>query len=363
MEISTGDQVGVAITIVQNPISNQLHLFVALGNKVNRYRLPDGQPTGSLEVGDNINAITVNAMVDQLAVGCEDGSVKVYKVTDDKMESDPVYNCDGHQKAVCALAFSPREQILVSSAKDGTARVWKQGQSLGVLKCSVADPRAPPPTRAVQVLVRGCAFGDLNGKLIYTIASGRRGKAYLSKWGFNAASKKYECMERTECSPCPISAMSLSGDAGLLALGAVDGTIILWGVDRWKPLKLFREVHDLPVTCIAARPFPLPLQGEEDGVQFHALSASADSQLAWLSLQRPQKSKASSRGSGSLKGTVNSLVRIMILGWILYPVANEIWEKCEEDWDNVGYAKTWECIRYDALLAPTSRPGILVPPH
>jgi WD40 repeat protein len=197
------------------------------------------------------------------------------------------------------------------------------------------------------------------GNVIYTIASGRRGKAFVSKWGFK--DNQYELLERTECCPCPISAFSLSGDAGLLALGSVDGTIILWGIERWKVMKKFPEVHDLPVTCIAARPYPVPLKGDEDGIQMHALSASADSQLACLTLQRRTKGRKSSRGS--LKSTLNSWVKMALFAWILYPVANEVWDKCADEWNSNGYSKAWECIRYDVLIAPASRPGILVPPH
>ena len=36
--------------------------------------------------------------------------------------------------------------------------------------------------RPPQILVRGCAYGDLEGKTMYTIASGKRGPAYLTKW-------------------------------------------------------------------------------------------------------------------------------------------------------------------------------------
>ena len=39
--------------------------------------------------------------------------------------------------------------------------------------------------------------------------------------------------------------MSLSGDAGLLVMGATDGTVTLWGIEKWKPMKTFFEVHDL----------------------------------------------------------------------------------------------------------------------
>jgi WD40 repeat protein len=357
--ISTGNQIGVNLSVVRNPLTRKIYLYVALGNKVESFSLPDCSKVHDLDVGGSVNAICLNSMTDQIAVGTEGGIVKVFEINDEKMKPEPTHTYEGHTKAVCSVAWSPRGNTLVSSAKDGTARVWENGESIDELKCSIVDPRGPPPKRNAQVLVRGCAFGDLEGHVIYTVASGRRGKAFLSRWEFK--DDKYDCTVRTECSPNPVSAMSLSGDAGLLVLGATDGTVILWGIERWKPMKKFLEVHDLPVTCIAARPFPVPLKGDEDEIQMHALSASADSQLAWLTLTHRSKGRKSSKRS--FKSTVNSLLKTAILSWTMYPVAKEIWDTCEDDWGNTGFSKTWECIRDDVLVAKSTRPGILVPPY
>lgn len=359
LQISTEDQIGVALSVVRNPLTRNIYLYVALGSKVKSYSLPDGNQVDELEVEDSVNALALNSMTDHIAVGTENGTVKVYSIDGDKMNAEPVHILEGHSKAVCSVAWSPRGSTLVSSAKDGTARVWKSGQPFDELKCSIIPLKGPPPRRLGQILVRGCAFGDLEGNVIYTVASGRRGQAFLSCWELKT--DHYECTVRTECSPCPVSAMCLSGDAGLLVLGATDGTVILWGVERWKTMKKFPEVHDLPVTCIAARPFPVPLKGDEDGIQMHALSASADSQLAWLTLQHRNKGRKGSQRS--LKSTVNSLLRTAILMWAMYPLAHEVWDRCEDDWTTSGIAKTWQCIRDDVLIAPDSRPGILVPPH
>jgi WD40 repeat protein len=326
---------------------------------VKSYSLPDGREVDELDVRDSVNALSLNSMTDRIAVGTENGTVKIYSIDVDKMHIDPLHEMLGHSKAVCSVAWSPRGNLLVSSAKDGTARVWKDGEAFAELKCSIIDPRGPPPKRIGQILVRGCAFGDLEGKVIYTVASGRRGKAFLSAWELKG--DQFECAVRTECSPNPVSAMSLSGDAGLLALGATDGTVILWGVERWKPMKKFPEVHDLPVTCIAARPFPVPLNGDEDGVQMHALSASADSQLAWITLE--SKSKGQKGSQRSFKSSVNMLMRTAVMTSMCYPLAHEMWYKCEDELASNGLGKMIQCIRDDVLIASNSRPGILVPPY
>jgi WD40 repeat protein len=366
MIIKTGSEVGVGVYIAKNPFSNKLSLFCALGSKVNLYSLPDGNLQQELEIGDNVNAVVANAMVDRIAVGCESGTVKVYDIIEDyQVKELASYVCEGHGKAVSAVAFAPRTNWIVSSGKDGTARVWNEDQCISVLTCSIKDPKEPAPKRAQQVLVRGCGFGDLDGKLVFTVASGRKGKAYLSKWGYDENQNQYQCIERTVCSEYPISAMSVSCDATNMALGAVNGTIILWNVEKWRAIRLFPEVHDLPVTCIAARPYEVPLQGEEDsGVKFNALSASADSQMAWLTLQRrgPKSAARKSSAGPPLAEYVNFLVKLALFFWIFSPVAREMMDTCGGD-DVHGLASKLQCIRDDVLIAPLSRPGIAVPPH
>eukprot|EP00934_Nitzschia_sp_Nitz4_P005362 Nitzschia sp. Nitz4//scaffold11_size288233//17444//18760//NITZ4_000729-RA/size288233-processed-gene-0.199-mRNA-1//-1//CDS//3329533939//5352//frame0 len=378
LEITTGAQVGVALTLIQHPITRQLYMFAALGSQVHMYTLPSGELVDELAVGDNVNAVAVNPMLQQLAVGCESGTIKVYSINAEEAagegaEKSPPklsmaklqeYELEGHSKAVCALAYSMHENKLVSSAKDGTARVWKKEECLAELTCSVLDPKGPPPKRTGQILVRGCAFGDLQGNLVYTVASGRRGKAFLSQW--KASKGEYQCVERTECSPHPISAMDLATDGQRIVLGATDGTVIIWGIERWRPLKSFPEVHDLPVTCIAARPFLLPLKDdEENGVQMHAVSASADSQLALLTLER--RSSRRDPSSRTFQSILHTLLQWIFWLWVLQPVALEIQTKCisvpSTDMSGRTMADTWECIRHDVLWAPDTRPGIAVPPY
>lgn len=385
LDLSTGDQVAVAVMVYQNPISHQLALVAAVGRQVVRYCLPGGLVTGRIDVaneGDSCSAVSVNAMADRLAVGCDSGVIKVFHMNDDDFCFQQQTGIDvlGHDKSICALAFSARGSRLVSSAKDGTARVWDVGQDsvqiLSVLKCSIQDinpSSSPAPSKrasaaASQVLVRGCALGDLEGKVVYTVASGRRGKAFLSKWVQDKPTE-FSCQTRVECSDVPISAMSLSGDANLLVLGGVDGTVTMWNMENWKAFHKFKEVHDLPVTCIAARPFPLPLQGEDNGVQMQAISASADSQLAWLTTQRrvPRQPKQASPSKGTNRSAVSSLLRtvwwLVILAGIGYPIVVDTMEKCSEELKHRDWMLLQRCIIDDVLIAPATRPGIMVPPH
>lgn len=136
-----------------------------------------------------------------IGVGCENGHLVVFQIihtTNYESRMTKIAECKGHTKAICAIQFHPRGHEILSSAKDGTARIFSVngGNELGVMKCEIHDPNGPPPPtndpssssssstiktkdprmmkRAPQILVRGCAYGDLEGKTMYTIASGKR---------------------------------------------------------------------------------------------------------------------------------------------------------------------------------------------
>lgn len=376
--VETGDQLGVAVNIAKNPLTNKITLFCALGTKVNVYSLPEAKLEQELSVGATVHTIGVNAMANAIAFGCENGSIKVYDFERDYLVKElPSYVCDegpdvGHTKPICSVSFAPRtNDLIVSSSKDGTARVWSKDQCISVLKCSIHDPRAAPPppnrrNRIQTVMVRGCAFGDLEGKLVYTVASGKRGRAFLSKWAFDEKENQYQCFERTACSEHPISAMSMSADASTIALGNSDGTIYLWSVPKWKTIKQFPNVHEFPVTCIASRPYDLPLNGEaKSGIRFNAFSASADAQLARLTTQRKVPKSAAEKNSAGfpLAEHLNRLAKWMFMLWLVSPLAKDIWSQCGDDGDINGFRERLKCVRDNVLIAPASRPGIAVPPH
>ena len=344
-------------------------------------------------VGDKYgaNVATYAAMFDAklnqlqhlIGVGCENGHLVVFQINNStttkscdgdshpSLELAQITKCKGHTKAICAIQFHPRGHEVLSSAKDGTARIFSvaTGNELSLMKCEVHDPksRSPPSTtlpddpskstiktkdprmmkRAPQILVRGCAYGDLEGKTIYTIASGKRGAAYLTKWktlvplgggggGGGAGSSRNNEQQplnirqeyRVQCSSVPISATSLSSDCTIFAMGSVEGSILLYSLETKSILKQFHEVHDLPVTCLASRPIPnaLMLPGElEGGVNFDAVSASADNRMGRWTLQRKSRIKpvrkrtaSSSRKKGSTEQFVWNLLRLPLLLFVVF---------------------------------------------
>ncbi|CAB9507141.1 WD domain, G-beta repeat [Seminavis robusta] len=374
--IDTGDNVGVALKIVQNPVSGNIFLMVALGKTVERYNLPSCEKSGEIEVGgDGVNAINVNIMTNRLACGCENGEIKVYEISDERFDAESLlFVCQGHTNTICSVDFSCRGDRIVSSAKDGTARVWQGEDQIALLKCEVhggSDEKkkkkpVPKGRKPPQILVRGCAFGELEGRVVFTVASTRRGSAFLGRWV--ETPEGWEC-ERVEVSDVPISAMSISSDGFLLALGSVSGSIILWGVENWRPIKTFKEVHDLPVTCIAARPYDVPLMSDEDGLRFHAISASADSRLGHLSLQPPPPKPARPGSFGDwLKFFWNLGIKLFVL---YLAIGNPLWqdtqERCSHTWARgiqLGkLEQVYECVLHEVLIAPESLPGVMVAPY
>ncbi len=304
---------------------------------------------------------TPGKLIHCVAVGCENGTIVIFHLHPQShpskstattttretcYEFTKVCECTGHTKAICALSFHPRGGMhqLLSSAKDGTARIFNivDGSEMSVMQCEVHDPKLVPPApvtagpsptttdprmmkRPPQILVRGCAYGDLEGKIIYTVASGKRGPAYLTKWR-SLSTQEHHPMHnhqlqqpqdltitqeyRKQCSPVPISATSLSSDGSLLTLGSVEGSVLLYDLSTSTLQKEFKMVHDLPVTCVASRPIPnaLYLPGElEEGVSFDAISASADNRLGRWTLQSKSRIAASSRSrSGGGRSCNNS---------------------------------------------------------
>jgi WD40 repeat protein len=277
-----------------------------------------------------------------VGVGCEDGTVIVYQMLyHQQQQQQPssssscgyefvkLIECYGHDKAVCSITFHPRGTHVLSSAKDGTARIFSVDNNndnnnttptkdVACLSCEIHDPNGPPPPppppiststdirmmkRPPQIIVRGSYFVDLEGKVIYTIASGKRGPTYLTKWnviydsvGGGGSSNnnviQVELVYRKQCSHVPISSTSLSTDGSILTMGSVEGSILLYSLDNNILLKEYKEVHDMPVTCVASRPVPMELMlpGDmESGVNYTALSASADNKLGYWTIQRKSR--------------------------------------------------------------------------
>jgi hypothetical protein len=399
-----------------------VQLLACVGDEVFLYGIPiiqqsesdDAVLLASVNIGQGYGASVTTytqiykegQIVHCVAVGCENGIICLYELQSDNNNKVVSFvktaECQGHNKAICAIHFHPRGTEILSSAKDGTARIFStaNGEQIGFMECEIHDPNGPAPLkpkegeikpkdprmmkRPPQILVRGCAYGDLEGRTIYTIASGKRGAAYLTKWktlvplGGGAphggdAQKQLSIRQeyRILCSPVPISATALSPDGNLLSLGSVEGSIILYNLETQKVVKTFQG-HDLPVTCLASRPIDnvLMLPGElEGGVNYDVVSASADNRLGRWTLQRksriqPVRQKRSRREVGAVESLVWSVLRIplLVVMLIVMVAIHDIFDICQEE---VGLSALMmdlnaarHCVYREVLWADPSRPGV-----
>jgi hypothetical protein len=426
VEISTGDALCFGIHLFRpvNCRDGLVRLLACVGDEVFSYGIPiqcstsedsndetkeEATLLASVNVGSGYgaNVATYTALFQQgkfihcVAVGCENGLVLLYQLDEEKREFTPLSQCQGHTKAICAVNFHPQGLQVLSSAKDGTARIFSTmtGEQLAVMECEVHDPKGPSPKsattttaakdprmmkRPLQILVRGCAYGDLEGRTIYTIASGKRGAAYLTKWKTlvplssgapsapaapsNETKLSIRQEYRIQCSSVPISATSLSSDGTLLSLGSVEGSILLYNLETRRVVKTFQG-HDLPVTCLASRPIPnvLMLPGElEGGVNYDVVSASADNRLGKWTLQRKSRIQTvrQRRQAGGMESLLWSIVRVplLILGVIFMMAIHDVLDLCQEEMGLnaliMDVNAAGHCVYREVLWADGTRAGV-----
>jgi WD40 repeat protein len=334
-----------------------------MGGEIHRYSLPDCSLDCSMKLETPVSALAVNPMTDLMAVGCETGTVAAFALSDEGF-GEQLYNCQKHTGEVCCLTFAVRGSKLLSSAKDGTCLVWddKDGSLLSEVTCEIPaeDPalnknnnknkrKQRPKGNAI---VRGCAFGDLEGNIFYSVASYRMGSSYLYRWFTDQNDpSQYTLYDRVACTQSPVSAMSLSQDGGLLVMGTTESSVTLWGTAEWRPLKVFREVHGFLPTCAAARPFPVALQGEEDGVQVHARTGSGDGTIACMTLQKsaPGVIPNGSSGGYAFMLLLHRLLVVLVLGCIFSPVVKEAHTRCRAS------ETMTTCLLQEGFYIPSSK--------
>ena len=418
LEISTGEALcfGIHLFRPYDDVLNMVRLVATVGDEVFLYGIPIFAPEGEEKeeaillgkhfagqgYGAGVTTYTPihrnGSLVHCIAVGCENGMVILYqlKQQQNSVEIVPMAECAGHTKAICSLAFHPRGMQILSSAKDGTARVFstEDGKQLALMECEVHNPKEPPPPKPVessvkdprmrkkplQIIVRGCAYGDLEGKTIYTVASDKRSPAYLTKWKEivplasappGEANLSFRQEYRIQCSPVPVSACSISSDGTLFAFGTTEGNILLYNLETNKVLKSF-QAHDLPVTCVAARPIPnvLMLPGElEGGVNYDAISASADNRLGRWTLQKRSRiqsvrQRRSKREMSALESLLWNMFRIPLLVFVIIVLIaiHDVMDLCGEEVGLNALMRDFEgagrCVWREVLWAEDTRAGV-----
>ena len=155
-------------------------------------------------------------------------------------------------------------------------------------------------------------------------------------------------------------------DKSLLAIGVADGSVILWNKIEWKEVKKFQSVHELPVTCIAARPLAEPFVGETD--RFHARTGSLDCNSGVLSISTKASSKkrgASNGGSGLCGWLFYVVYWVLTLGLVfmalksMFPDAQQI---CSQVHQAEGLEAASRCVLEEVFYISPSKLGVTLPP-
>jgi len=105
------------------------------------------------------------------------------------------------------------------------------------------------------------------------------------------------------------------------------------------------------------------LQGEEDGIRFHAMSASADSRLGNISLQKPPRESKTGFLNRFLSSVYTMMIILIIAILMTRPIFLDFKEKCSYEWQMGTLVGVKNCILNEVLWAPSTHPGISVPPH
>lgn len=441
IKIDTGDDVAVALdaySFVSDEKTKEVWILLAVGVedsvKVYRISVPNDEMgpiddidtinsgdgvkmVGSLDFGKGFmtNTVSFDSLGGRIAVGGENGSVCVCRAdwdddSDDLLRIKKEAEFNGqHIKGICKVTFHPKNpNILLSSAKDATCRVWDlskppENQCLDTLECKIYDPKDLARNKKIpkkilnpapgQCLVKGCLFADLQGQYIFTIQSGRRGKSFLSVWrivrvplrpqndGPNGPGEgapqqpqpqqqpptfrlAFQEQKRMSVADFPISAVSLSGDFKTLALGDTNGSVILLDTETFKRIKYWECIHDLPITSLAARPLPLQLAGEDKtGVAVDAICASADSKMCFLTKQRKSTLKPVRKPGQGGGGSIGFFFTLLFILFWIGLVTKVSYDICRDEFVDIASFRDFryvldECVVQTIWLAPQDRPGI-----
>ena len=178
----------------------------------------------------NIWAVVFAGDPNHVAAASHDWKVALW---DASQPSAPLHVFDGHQNAVQALAYDPREMLLASGSADETVRLWDL-RTLG-LKRSYRGHRDFVTAIAFSHSGKILASGALDGRIrVWSALSSRRLRSLNGHTG-------------------RITDIAFAPAGNLLASASEDGTVRLWDVKRGRTLRALTG-HTGGATAVAFAP-------------------------------------------------------------------------------------------------------------
>ncbi len=176
-----------------------------------------------------VHAIAISPDGKTVATGGFDNLIKLWEISPDgTLKEKKVLT--GHTAGIYAVAFHPKENVLVSASQDKTARIW-----------NLADGKMTFELKGHTGIVDTVAYSP-DGK---TIATGSEDKS-VKLW--NPTDGKERKSLGTH--GASVYAVAFAPDGKTLASASADNLVKIWDVPGQKELKQLKG-HEQPVTTVA----------------------------------------------------------------------------------------------------------------
>jgi len=159
----------------------------------------------------------------------------------------------GHQKKVLTVKFAPQKDAIISGSSDGTARIWKNGKQVSVVKTHKSE-------------VTGIALHPLQDFFVTCAGD--------NSWAFNDINMGRTIKHKTDL-PDIYTCMEFQPDGLLLCGGTADKVINIWDIKEQVPVAQLPG-HSDGITALSF---------SENG--YYLASASKDNTVKLWDLRKP----------------------------------------------------------------------------
>jgi WD40 repeat protein len=173
----------------------------------------------------DITSLSFNPINDYIVSSSKDGSAKVW----DGVTGGSQFSLKGHTKTVNAAVFSPDGKMIATGSADNTIKLWDA--TTGEMKKSIDADSKEVTALAWSADGKYLASGGVSGTVII--------------WDIAAVTKYAETNFKAQ-----VNSLSISPDVQYLACGGADKKIIIWNIETKAVAKEF-PAHDGDVTGIA----------------------------------------------------------------------------------------------------------------